>query len=117
MTATDMTPSRFLYKGHKPAGEGRKDDNAKPRWDLLPMGLVEETVKVLTFGAKKYADNNWMKVANFNERYWAALMRHLVAWRSGEINDPETGLSHLAHAVCNLVFLHHGSTLTETVSL
>ena len=29
-----------------------KDDNAKTRYDLLPPELLEETAKVLTFGAQ-----------------------------------------------------------------
>lgn len=32
-----------------------KDD--KLRWDLLPLDLIEEVVKVYTAGAKKYGEN------------------------------------------------------------
>jgi hypothetical protein len=83
----------------------KKHDKGKPRWDLLPLGLIEEVVKVLTFGSMKYNDNNWQGLDNANERYYAAAMRHLVAWRNGEMKDSESGLSHLAHAACCLVFL------------
>ena len=48
---------------------------------------------------------NWRKVPNGSERYYDALMRHLEKWRSGEIDDPETGLPHLAHASCCMMFL------------
>ena len=89
----------------KPKGEGLKYDQEKPMWDLLDLDLIEEVVKVLTFGAKKYDPYNWQKVPNREERYFAALMRHLTAYRRGEKNDPETGLSHLAHAGCCLMFL------------
>ena len=81
---------------------GRKDDSKKPRWELLPMGPV---VKVLTMGATKYAPDNWQLVADSRRRYYAAALRHLVAWWGGEKTDPESGLSHLAHAACNLLFL------------
>lgn len=84
---------------------GRKYDGGKDRWDLLPLGVVEDVVKVLTFGAQKYGPNNWQRVENGRERYYAALMRHLAAWRMGEAKDPETGLPHLAHAACCLGFL------------
>jgi hypothetical protein len=84
---------------------GRKDDEEKPRWDLLPLGPVEEVVRVLTFGAKKYADDNWQIVPNARRRYFAAAMRHLVAWMTGQRTDPETGYSHLAHSACCLLFL------------
>jgi hypothetical protein len=33
-------------------------------------------------------------------------MRHLLAFWSGEETDPESGLPHLAHALCGLMFLH-----------
>lgn len=86
---------------------GRKDDAAKPMWDLLPYGEVEKIVEVLTFGAKKYAPDNWKKVPDAQRRYFAAMMRHLTAHQRGEDNDPESGLSHLAHAGCCLLFLMH----------
>ena len=35
----------------------------------------------------------------------ACLMRHMAAWQRGEENDPESGLPHLAHAMCNLRML------------
>jgi len=83
--------------------EGRKFDEDKLRWDLLPIDCVEDVVKILTFGAKKYGPNNWQGVDA--DRYFAALMRHLSASRQGELNDIESGLSHLSHALCNVVFL------------
>jgi hypothetical protein len=86
--------------------EGLKFDDDKPRWDLLPLNPIEDIVKVLTFGATKYGPNNWRGVENAKERYFAALLRHIVAYRKGEYKDPETGLPHIAHALCNLVFLH-----------
>ncbi len=85
--------------------EGKKFDNGKLRWDLVPYEAVEEVVKVLTFGADKYGDYNWQKVEPFQDRYFAALMRHLVAWKKGEDIDPESGVHHLSHAACNCVFL------------
>jgi hypothetical protein len=85
--------------------KGVKYDGEKPRWDLLPLSTLEGAVKVLTFGAQKYADDNWKIVENAEKRYHSALMRHLVAYFNGETIDPESGLSHLDHVICNLVFL------------
>lgn len=84
---------------------GRKDDCNKARWDLLPWKQIKNVVDVLTFGARKYADNNWQKVEKPRERYFAAFQRHISDWWGGEKNDPESGLPHLAHAVCCLIFL------------
>ena len=94
--------------------EGVKYDNDKLRWDLLPMAPVEEVVKVLTYGAKKYDDENWRKVDNQRSRYYAAAMRHIVAWWQGEKRDPERGYHHLAHAICCLIFLIEGEHDVDT---
>lgn len=88
--------------------EGRKDDAGKLRYDLVPVDAFANVVKVLTVGAKDYGDNNWREVSPFEDRYYAALMRHLESWRAGEITDPKSGLPHLAHAACNVLFLLAG---------
>lgn len=85
--------------------EGLKFDKDKPDWSLLPIGEIEKVVEILTFGAKKYGRNNWQDLENGSERYYAALMRHLSAWLQGEDNDPESGMSHLSHVMCNAMFM------------
>jgi hypothetical protein len=90
---------------NNPTTQGVKYDSDKPDWSLLPMDIIEDVVDVLTFGAKKYDRENWKKVPDLHNRYFAAAMRHLVAYQSGEEIDPESGKSHLAHAQCCLIFL------------
>lgn len=84
--------------------QGQKFDTEKPRWDLVPWGAVSEVVKVLTCGAKKYGVDNWKLVPDWRRRYFAAACRHLISWTLGEKTDPETGLHHLAHAACCVLF-------------
>jgi len=81
-----------------------KFDGDKPRYDLIPVQPIEDLAKVLTFGARKYKPDNWRECSDLG-RYESALFRHIQAYRSGEKLDPETQLPHLAHAMCNLVFL------------
>ena len=83
---------------------GKKDDNGKPRIDLIPISTYEELATVLTFGANKYADRNWEKGLRWG-RVYSSLRRHLDAWWGGEDNDPETGYSHMAHVLANASFL------------
>jgi hypothetical protein len=83
----------------------KKFDGGKLRYSLLPIGCVESVVQVLEYGANKYGANNWQGLENFEDRYYDALMRHLAAYRAGEQCDHESGLPHLAHAACNVVFL------------
>lgn len=85
--------------------EGRKYDQDKPDYSLMPSHAEEEIVRVLTFGAKKYDRENWRKVPDAKNRYYAAARRHIEAWRRGEELDKETGVTHLAHAACCLLFL------------
>lgn len=87
--------------------KGLKYDTGKLNWSLLPFGALQEVVKVLEFGSKKYAPNNWQYVDNADERYWNAAMRHLIAYKTESETDSETGLSHLAHAICCMLFLQH----------
>lgn len=88
--------------------KGVKYDAEKLRWDLLPYDALEEVVKILTHGAKKYEDENWKRVTPSKKRYSAALMRHFSKWMQGEKIDPESGndkLRHIAQVVCNGLFL------------
>jgi hypothetical protein len=85
---------------------GRKFDGGKLEYGLLPPLALEEVVKVLTFGAQKYERDNWQRVPDSKRRYFDALQRHLWAWKQGEKDDKESGLPHLAHAMCCLMFLY-----------
>jgi hypothetical protein len=83
---------------------GYKHDTEKLRYDLIPSEAMDELAKVLTHGATKYEDHNWARGMKWS-RVFAALMRHMWSWWKGESVDPETGYSHLSHALCNIVFL------------
>lgn len=84
---------------------GRKDDSGKVRVDLFPPQALIAISLVLGFGANKYGEDNWRQVDRAKDRYYAATLRHLLAWREGRENDEESGLPHLAHAACSIVFL------------
>lgn len=84
---------------------GVKYDSDKLEYSLLPKGVLTPILKVLSFGKKKYAADNWMKVDNPKERYYNAMQRHINQWWEGEKYDSETGENHLAHAACCLMFL------------
>ena len=84
--------------------QATKADSEKVRLELLPVRPLLDVGKVLTFGAKKYSERNWEKGLAWSRPYAAAL-RHLFAWWSGETYDKETGLTHLAHALCEIMFL------------
>jgi hypothetical protein len=81
-----------------------KADSGKTRLDLVSPTFIEAVGKIRTFGVQKYGDgDSWKKVEP--QRYMAALLRHINAYRMGEEIDKESGMSHLWHAACNLMFL------------
>lgn len=83
---------------------GKKFDTEKVDIGLLSSVAVVEIAKVMTFGKKKYAAHNWRKGINYS-RLLSAALRHIFAYLGGESKDPETGLSHLGHACCCLMFI------------
>ena len=84
---------------------GRKDDDGKLKYSLIPPSTTKALAEVLTFGANKYEPNGWRHVPNAKTRYLDAAMRHLESYRSGEILDKESDLSHLKHLLTNVAFL------------
>ena len=73
---------------------GRKDDQDKLRYELIPPEALAGLADVYTRGAKKYASRNWEAGIAYG-RIYGGLMRHLEAWRQGEDRDPENGQHHL----------------------
>jgi len=83
---------------------GIKYDGEKPMMHLLPPKAINEVAKVLKFGAQKYDEENWRKLDNLQSRYSSGALRHIFAHIDSETLDTESGLSHLAHAICCLLF-------------
>jgi len=82
----------------------KKNDKGKPPMALISNVAMRGLADVLAFGAEKYQANGWRSGMEWS-RYVSAAMRHIMAWNDGEDVDPESGLSHLDHAACCLMFL------------
>jgi hypothetical protein len=89
--------------------------------DKTPLGLVdpcfiEEVAQVLHYGAYKYSPGNWI-AADTAKRHYEALDRHFLAMKKGEVLDEESGLTHAAHAACNMMFImfHNRNFPRETL--
>lgn len=93
-----------IVEQFKHTGTALKFDADKLPLNLLSTEAMNQTAAVLAFGAQKYAAHNWRKGFVWS-RPLAAAMRHLTAFNDGEDKDPESGLSHLAHAACCIMFL------------
>jgi len=89
-----------------------KQKEGKRKWNLVPFRALGFIVDALTFGTKKYEDDNWKKVENGESEYFAAMQRHISRYKEAlEWNDislefdKESGLHCLAHAGCDLLFV------------
>ncbi len=74
--------------------------------DQIPVDVLMEWGQVYTFGASKYGRNNWKLGTEYHE-FYASALRHLFAFWGGEDIDPESGLSHLVHALWNIAAIRH----------
>lgn len=99
-----ISNSLDIPKEQMQAMSGVKHDQGKPDMSLLSPIALNKIAEVMSFGKKKYAAHNWRGGFVWS-RPLAAAARHLFAYIGGENNDPESGLSHLAHASCCLMFL------------
>lgn len=83
-----------------------KFDDDKPATDQIPVRPLLEIAKVFGFGGKKYGRDNWKAGdRRFCDRLYGSCLRHLFAWRSGELLDSESGLEHLSHALTTIFML------------
>ena len=83
---------------------GARFNAGKPKWSLVPQSALVPMVRVLEYGAKKYAPHNWQRGLPINE-ICESLKRHLDSFMEGEDNDLESTLSHIGHIQCNALFL------------
>lgn len=88
----------------KEKGSGARYNDGKVDFSLLPLCTLEDEIRVWELGAKKYAEWNWLKGMDWSIPF-ACAMRHMMAWQAGEDIDKESGLPHIAHAMCNLRML------------
>jgi hypothetical protein len=94
-------------------GTGARFNLGKAKLSLIPMVTLYDEARVWEYGMAKYKAWNWAKGMAWSIPYECAL-RHLAAWQAGEELDSESGLPHLAHAMCNLRMLTlYASTYKE----
>ncbi len=87
-------------------GGGNRYNVGKIKWSLVSWSALVPMVKVLEFGAKKYAANQWKQGLSWVE-VSESLQRHLYAFLEGEDDDRESKLHHVGHILCNAMFLSY----------
>lgn len=97
--------------------KGLRYNSGKLKWSLMDYQAMESMIRVLMYGADKYTvtltdgtvvpgDNNW-KLGLPKQVILDCMQRHLAALMNGEANDPESGLPHIGHIMCNAMFYSH----------
>ncbi len=80
----------------------------------IDPGALIELAKVAGYGTEKYDRYNFLKGYDWSLSF-DAMMRHALAFWSGEDLDPESGLPHTAHVgwhamALTAFFLRHAGT-------
>lgn len=80
-------------------------ESRKPKLDLLPVAPLIEIAHVIASGTSKRGESaGWQKGVNY-PRYFAKVLRHLFAHRSGCIHDAQSRRRELAHAAADLLIM------------
>lgn len=108
--STKEAPEAIVRKQQTSEHTLRYNQN-KTMYDLIPWEWERALAEIFTFGAKKYAPHNWKKSLNTTDHAQvvqdrlASARRHIAAWQSGERDDPESKVHHLAQASWNLLMI------------
>lgn len=90
----------------------------KCQMHLLPPAALRATADALSQGAEKYGPWNWRNTNVNASVYVGAMLRHLTAWWDGELTDPDSGFSHLAHVAASAFIMldaeDHGTLCFDT---
>jgi len=90
-------------------------NQGKPKWSLVHFKSLEPMVKVLMYGADKYAPDNWKKGLNEKE-ILDSMQRHLAALIDGQVIDEESKLHHIGHIMCNCMFYSYFNVVGGDIS-
>ena len=99
-----------------------ENENPKDRIGAMkpPLHLIPPAAEILeslamAHGARKYGPFNWRWSKIKASIYIAAAKRHLAQWFDGQDDDPESGVSHLAHARACLGILLDAISLDQMI--
>ena len=84
-----------------------KADAGKLQLTLVPRQIIRDIAEVRMYGNQKYPEggpDNWKQVEP--QRYRDAMFRHMMEYLDDPDGvDAESGLPHLWHLACNVIFV------------
>ncbi|MEW4530614.1 dATP/dGTP diphosphohydrolase domain-containing protein [Maioricimonas sp. JC845] len=102
---TEEDMHRVFNDTHSAENPKDRIGSTKPPLHLIPPAAEVMESLVMALGAAKYGELNWRRSPVRASVYVAAARRHLLQWFDGQDDDPESGVSHLAHARASLGIL------------
>jgi dATP/dGTP diphosphohydrolase len=72
---------------------------------MLPVDALEEVSRALMYGKEKHGAWGWVENPKSHTELLAKVQRHIFEFQRGVTIDPTTKLSHIACAICDLMFL------------
>lgn len=98
-----IDPSTIVQDSDKP---DERQPKSRPDW--IPADVILGMGDVLAWGKGKYPGNDWKTMSP--DLHLAACQRHLLKHAKGELNDDESHMNHLYHAMVRLAFYTHLSS-------
>jgi hypothetical protein len=102
--AVSFTDTGFIEATGPVVQEALRYNQGKTQYSYIDLTCFQYTAQVLEFGAVKYDRDNWRKGMQ-TSKILDSLLRHIAAIQRGEVVDPESGLPHIGHIGCNVMFL------------
>jgi len=90
-------------------------DDSKIPWRNLPWDSLKEVGEVIRYGTGRHGPRNWEQRDPVDADFESAMVRHVVAYMSGEKLDKESGRHHLAHAIANALFVIHHESKAKSI--
>ena len=101
----DEKVQRYILQ-HEDSNQKAKADDGKPKLSIVPIKIIFAIEKIRKYGNDKYPEggsDNWKTVEP--ERHYEASLRHTAKhWNDPFAIDPESGLPHYFHKVCDDAF-------------
>jgi hypothetical protein len=88
-------------------------NEGKPQWTLMDSDAMLPMINVLGYGCLKYDRDNWKKACPKRLSLMDSLQRHALKIIAGESIDPESGLPHIGHLMCNAMFYSYWEQKTN----
>ena len=111
-TDLEMTYNKVMLKDLSKDKKALRYNEGKLKWSMVHYQSLAPLVRVLMYGEKKYARDNWKKGLN-REEILDSMMRHLTALIDGQEIDPESGEHHIGHIMCNCMFYSYFNVGSE----